>query len=118
VAKVVLAVSGDGGSSWVRALEHALGSSSTLEVVSEREAWALGGETHCDLILLDAAAVSGEVPALVAHLRQAWPDLPIVVVATSLTWQRARQVLLAGASDYVRKSLDKETILTTLQEFL
>ena len=51
-------------------------------------------------------------------LRAADDAVPIVVATASPTWNRARSLLLAGASDYIRKTSDRATLLRTLQPLL
>ncbi len=103
---------------WAQVLRQALASLGTLEIVWEEEA-----EEHiCQqegkaVIIIDAGAVR-DAPALVAHLRQKCPTNPIIVATASPTWRRAREVFLAGATDYIRKSWNVEEIRDKLKEIL
>ena len=110
----LLVVSNDANSVWLRTFGDALQSLGKLEVASEQEAPVQVELGDYDLMVLDATSIGGDVAALVARLHREWPYVPIVVVTTSPTWQRARQVFLAGASDYIRKSLDTERTLADL----
>jgi DNA-binding NtrC family response regulator len=117
VDKNILAISNDPDSRWLQALKSALEGSGSLKVASEREAWVLFGSQD-SLIILDATSITGGLPALLEHLCLKWPDVPVVVATTSPTWQRARQAFRAGASDYIRKSLDRKAILASLDHVL
>jgi DNA-binding NtrC family response regulator len=75
--------------------------------MDEGEARRAVTEREYALVVIDAGAVE-EAAKLTAWLLATTPDLPIVVATASPTWQRARQVLKAGASDYIRKTLDEE----------
>ena len=70
-----------------------------------------------DVIIIDAGTVSNAV-TLVASLQSQQPEARIVVATASPTWQRAREVLQAGAADYIRKSLDKDQLRVKIQALL
>jgi len=118
MARNLLVISNDPDSAWLQAVGDALQSLGELQVVSEQEAPVQVKAKDCDLVVLDATPIGGGIAALVARLHEERPDVPIVVATTSPTWQRARQAFMAGASDYIRKSLDKERILASLREVL
>ena len=90
-------------SGWARVLARALSSLGELNIVSEEEAVRLLVEDCLDAIIVDAGAV-GNVAKLVTRLRSRLPDVRVIVATASTTWQRAREVLKAGAAEYIRKS--------------
>jgi DNA-binding NtrC family response regulator len=116
MARNLLVISNDPDSVWLEIVGDALQSLGELQVVSEQEASMQIKVKDYDLMILDATAISGDIATLVARLHKERPNVPIVVATTSPTWQRARQVFRAGASDYIRKSLDRERILASLRE--
>ncbi len=118
MAKNLLVISNAPDSAWLQTVGDALQSLGKLQVASEQEAPVQIKVKDCDLMILDATAISGDIATLVARLHEKQPDMPIVVATTSPTWQRARQVFMAGASDYIRKSFDRERILTSVREVL
>jgi DNA-binding NtrC family response regulator len=118
MARNLLVISNDPDSVWLQIVGDALQSLGELQVVSEQEASMQIKVKDYDLMILDATAISGDIATLVARLHKERPNVSIVVATTSPTWQRARQVFRAGASDYIRKSLDKERILASLREVL
>lgn len=102
---------------WVTTLRDALLPLGQLDSTSESEILIYIQEKHYDLVIVDAAVIN-EVETLVASLHRQKPTIPIVVITTSPTWQRARRIFLAGATDYIQKSLDANKILVTFQAIL
>jgi len=102
---------------WREVLEEVLAPLGTLEVSREEEAIKLVLLSSYDLILVDATAV-GNVPLLVARIRAQRPEARIVVATASPTWARAREAFQSGATDYIRKSLNREEILSAVQTAL
>jgi DNA-binding response OmpR family regulator len=101
-------------SMWPLILEQALLPLGPLRLVSEQVAlWAISEDDY-DVIIIDSGAVDDPV-GLVSHLRERRPETRIIVATASPTWQRARDVLQAGADDYIRKSLDKEQLQTKIR---
>ncbi len=64
-----------------------------------------------DLVVVDASGLQMEVAERVAWLSGRFPNVPIIVLTSSPTWRRARNVLQAGAADYMRRSFDDEQLL-------
>jgi len=104
-------------SSWPPALAEALAPLGRLHIVSEQEAFEEIDNTRYDVIIVDATAVK-EVAPLVARLHARQPEARMVVATLSPTWQRAREALQAGASDYIRKSLNREETLAAIRDIL
>ena len=102
---------------WPLVLEQALSSLGKLVVVSEEEASQLITKNSYDMIIVDAGAVRDAL-GLVLYLRAAQPQARIIVATASPTWQRAREVLKAGATDYIRKSQDEKKLLSDIQTAL
>jgi CheY-like chemotaxis protein len=102
---------------WQQLLQEVSGSLGTLQ--TSDEAAALASVTHYDydLIVIDAVRVADPY-ALVSQIRRERPQARAVVVTASPTWKRARRAFQAGATDYVQKSMNKETILAMLKETL
>ena len=75
-------------------------------------------EEPYNLILLDASGLKMELAERVAWLNGRFPTSSIVVLTSSPTWRRARAVLQAGASDYVRRSMDDEQLLCRIRSLL
>lgn len=105
------------GASWPLALAEALAPLGRLRIVSEREVFEEVDRTRYDMIIVDTTAVK-EVASLVARLHAQQPEVRMVVATLSPTWQRARKAMQAGASDYIRKSLNKEETLDAIRDIL
>lgn len=116
--KKIVILSNSDESPWVTAVTNALVSIGTTQIWDEKKTLASFKNEEIDLLLLDASTVENDVVPLVQllHLENEW--VPIVVATTSPTWRRARKILLAGATDYIGRSLDPETILGKCQDAL
>jgi DNA-binding NtrC family response regulator len=102
---------------WRQVLEEALAPLGTLQTGDEREAIKLVLQQSYDLVIVDATEVKN-VPLLISRIRAQRLDARVVVATASPTWRRAREAFQAGATDYIRKSFDREEILFTLQAAL
>jgi DNA-binding NtrC family response regulator len=102
---------------WRKVLEEALAPLGTLQVGEEKDAVEVVLQQSYDVVVVDATVVK-DVPLLVSRIRAQQPDARIVVATASPTWRRAREAFYAGATDYIRKSLNKEEILSAFQAAL
>lgn len=78
-------------------------------------------------IFLDAGVLAeldtaDSLSGLVSQLSKFYPQAPILVTTSSATWKRTREALLAGAVDYIRQTLDPDSlrymIVPTLERYL
>ncbi len=94
---------------WPMRLARALLPLGDLNVLTEHQLAESNDQylERYDWIIVDASAVT-DVVQLVSSLKERVPHSKIVVVTTSPTWRRARDVLQAGALDYLRKPLDEK----------
>jgi DNA-binding NtrC family response regulator len=99
---------------WFRNLERALTALGKLQVMPEREAMQDILQREYDLIIVDAAATVNEW-LLISRVRSQRPKGCIIIVTASPTWRRAREVLQAGAMDYINKSLSEEEFLSVFK---
>lgn len=113
----VLLISGAQEDYWRQVVEDALASLGTLQFAEEQEALDLVLQQSYDMVIVDATAVV-DASSLVSRIKARQPNTRIVVATTSPTWTRAREAFYAGATDYIRKSLDTEEILSALQAAL
>jgi DNA-binding response OmpR family regulator len=102
---------------WPLVLQQALSSLGELRDVSEEEAVQTVVQNHYDVVIIDAGAVR-DVALLVSRLQAQRRQVRIIVATASPTWQRAREILRAGAADYIRKSLDKKELRSKIQAVL
>jgi DNA-binding NtrC family response regulator len=115
--KQFLLVGNSPDSSWIEVLCEALSPLGKLDTASPYEFQEQLQQNRYHLIIIDAGSLDDAL-SLVGRIHQQQPVLPIVVTTISPTWQRARQFILAGAADYVRKSLDKKELLSTIEKIL
>jgi DNA-binding NtrC family response regulator len=116
MSKRFLLVRGSPDMTWGNILSEALRTLGQLDFTSEELAIQEELDDYA-LIIIEAGGIT-DVAMIVTSVHQRRPALPIVVVTSSPTWQRARRVFLAGAADYIRKSLDPDTLLRTFQEVI
>lgn len=106
----ILVVANNPASAWVEAAARALTPLGRIYLLAEREAAVAVGQRRFDLALVDTSALEQDVADLVKVLLRHQEELPVMVVTTSPTWQRARAVFLAGAMDYVRRTFDEQKL--------
>jgi DNA-binding response OmpR family regulator len=117
--KRFLVVTNAPASAWAVDTATTLQEQGTVAVVTAQDAARHGLGVPYSLILVDMAELPDpDALRLVAALRAAGGAVPIVVATASPTWNRARGLLLAGASEYVRKTTDRATLLRTLDPLL
>ena len=102
---------------WQMLLHEVSETLGTLQTTNEAAALDSVARHDYDLIVIDAVRVADPY-ALVSRIRLKRPQARAVVVTASPTWKRARRAFQAGATDYVQKSMNKETILAMLRETL
>lgn len=90
---------------------HGLGSVQTVEpnVLATR---SLPEEST--LFIIDATYTEN-VTAMINHIRSQYPQARVLVVTSSPSWSRARDAFKAGAVDYIKKSVDAESVRYSVQ---
>lgn len=110
--KRIALISNNDASPWLKRIAKGLETLGKLTILTECGLGVLGeAEEPYDMFLLDASGLQMELAERVAGLHGRFPQIPIVVLTSSPTWRRARAVLQAGASDYMRRSMEIETVL-------
>ncbi len=107
-------INGQGDRQWIEALRQAVHSLGEPFVPMDHRHLP-EKLLECDLIILDAGAIGDDLSSLVRQIRLSDTRVRVVVVSAAPHWKEARQILLAGATDYVRKENDKEAILGILR---
>jgi DNA-binding response OmpR family regulator len=80
-----------------------------------QEALRVAAEFHPDVVLLDLTLpdISGDV--VLGQLREAQPELPIIMVTGNSDVDRARRTLAQGAFDYIAKPFDLTRLAQVLE---
>lgn len=116
-SKKSLLLDGRTGYYWLEALQNVMSAlERDLEIASEAETEHILWRDY-DLIILDAGIIS-DLPSKISQIRWQSPEARIMVFSSAPDWKQAREVMLAGAMDYARKSLDERYMLTTLRKVL
>ena len=88
-----------------------------LSITKEEDTTRLLRFSAYDAIIIDATVVEN-ILSLIATIRHQQSTAKIIVAATSPTWTWAREIFLAGATDYIKKTLDKEELLASIRSAL
>lgn len=112
-----LLVSNKPSAQWASILREALSPLGKLHIASEADALHKVLVQHYAAVIVDAGAVH-DVASITRDLCQRWPQARVVIATTSPTWKRAREALQAGATDYIRKSLDKKELYSEIKAML
>lgn len=99
---------------WRPVIEEALTSLGSLQIVREVDALRFTRQQSYDVIMIDATKVE-DVFLLTSVIRLQRPEAKIVIVTASPDWKLARKAFRVGATDYIRKSMNKEEILSILR---
>jgi DNA-binding response OmpR family regulator len=117
IEKRFLLINGTGDCAWHQALSDAVAPLGELCTTVYKEAMQTMMNSHYDLIIVDSLAVEN-VSQFVSTIRARWPETRVVVVTASPTWRRARAAFDAGASDYIRKTHDRQELFAVLEAAL
>lgn len=115
--KKILVVGDSSDVVWVEMLKDALLPLGRLDLVLGDDVKTKLEQHSYDLIIVDAGGSKNPI-GLVSSIHKQKPDATIVVATISPTWRRAREFILAGATDYVRKSTDKIVIFDIFKAIL
>jgi|ERR1700754_2550833 len=103
--------------SWAQVLEQSLESSGSLRVTEAGAAISLIIENDYAAIFVDAVSYT-DFGLLTSRIRAQRPDARVIVVTSSLTWQRAREAFRSGATDYIYRSIDRKELAASLEAAL
>jgi DNA-binding response OmpR family regulator len=117
VTRTFLLIGDIAESQWPLVLHQALLPLGELAIVQEEAAVQAITQTEYDVVIVDAGVVH-HPPMLISRLHAQHPAVRIIVATASPTWRRARQVLHAGAVDYIRKSLNKRELRSQIEAVL
>lgn len=99
---------------WQQIIRDASNSLGVLHIEREVDAFRRIQQHDYDVILIDAPKVE-DTSLLTSSIRMQKPDARIVVATTSPTWEQAREAFRAGATNYIRRSMNKEEMLCELR---
>jgi two-component system chemotaxis response regulator CheY len=102
----------------IRRLLEEVGVLSTQEAADGVEAMALFNANGFDLVLTDWNMPNMNGLELVQAIRAAGSKVPIIMITTEAEKARIALAINAGASDYMVKPFDKETLSTMLSNRL
>jgi GAF domain-containing protein/ActR/RegA family two-component response regulator len=115
--EAVLLVRNEDNQHWEDIIEESLSPGRSLQRCTEGEILEKLRNRHFALIIVDAEAVD-DAPRLVSAIKAKDKKARIVVATASPTWKPAREVLKAGAVDFIRKLSDPGAIRLRLEQAL
>lgn len=77
---------------------------------------ALGGARGLQLVLLDIAMPGRDGLDVLQALRQAWPELPVLMLSTYPERQYAVRCIKLGAAGYLNKSADPDVMIAAVRK--
>jgi DNA-binding NarL/FixJ family response regulator len=115
--KDVLLLDGQSGQSWIKALKKIVSSLGYDLVIS-----SVKNKDHIpwpdfDLIIVDAGSIS-DLTATIKMILEKDPVAKIIVFTPTPKYKQAREVMLAGSADYIRKSHDERYLHEALTKIL
>ncbi len=118
MARTVLVIDDERNMRWV--LERALQKAGYDVLTAERGELGLQlfARHRVDLVLLDLKMPGMDGLAVLRELRQRSTSVPILLLTAYATVPTAVEALQLGASDYLRKPFDLESILSQINRFL
>lgn len=112
----ILFISTPQNHTFAEVLEDVLLPYGQLEVCTWQDKPELKGYT---LIILDAGILADQeelntLSELLAELFKDYREARVLVTTSSPTWKRTREALIAGAVDYIRQTLDPDSLYNNL----
>ncbi len=98
-------------------IQEALKAIGSLEVASETKMFSHLQKQTYNLVIVVAGAITS-ASEIVSQVQKLNPYARIVVITASPHWKIAKAVIQAGAVDYLEKSLDKDSVLTSFRKIL
>lgn len=90
----------------------------TLQAEDGVEALAVMDKQHVDLVVLDLMMPAMDGYELTRQLRQAWENLPILMVTAKQEPKDKKNGFLAGTDDYMTKPVDEEEMVLRIKALL
>ena len=113
----LLFIAGSREDLWQQALIAAAQSIGRLCGVTLHEALRKICEACYDLVLVDDLEVD-DLAVLMRDIQRCQPGARVVVFTAIPTWQRARTAFNEGVTDYIKKSTNREEIVSALKAAL
>jgi DNA-binding NarL/FixJ family response regulator len=102
---------------WFRNLANALTTLGELQILPLRAAMQYIRQNKCDMVIIDKSYVKEEI-LLVSQIRSILPDARIIAITSTPTWQQIRNILKAGAMNYISKSMSEREYFSVFEDTL
>lgn len=117
--QLLIMISEDEGLEWVQMVRKAWQAIGQIQITS-RESFLkndVSTRQNPSCIIVDASSIHCDLVSLVKDIQQQNENVPIVIASASPNWEQARDVLHAGAADYVKRTADIQTLLDILIDY-
>lgn len=101
---------------WIIRIRQALRRLGLITLTMETEVGTTVEPANYCCLIVDTSGLV-DIARVARSLKTQWAQTPLVIVTASPTWKRTREAFLAGASDYIRKSDDTETLREYFRKF-
>lgn len=102
---------------WFQNLANALTALGTLQVFPQKEAIQHIRQDQYDLVIIDKSFAKNELH-LIERIRSLQPDARIIAITSTPTWRQIREILKAGAMDYISKSMSEREYFLIFKDIL
>ena len=109
----VLLINGSNDHQWDRLIAQIVATRGHLRVSSEQTIDVCLAQGSYAVVIIDASVVTC-VPQVIRHIHAQQARARVIVVTAAPTWIHARAAFLAGAFDYIVKSLNHDDLETVI----
>ena len=119
--QLLIMISEDEELEWIQMVQKAWQAQGKMIIVSKATITQSGISTiqTPSSIIVDASTIHCNLVSLVKELYQQYENenVPIVVASASPNWEQARDVFHAGATDYIRRTTDIQSLVRLLKNY-
>ena len=117
--QLLIMISEDEGLEWIQMVRKAWQPIGDFQITSKVNFVKLPMSTRQNpsCIIVDASSIYCDLVSLVKDIQQQHENVPIVIASASPNWEQARDVLHAGAADYIKRTPDIQTLIDLLLDY-
>lgn len=108
----------DKPSRWRKRLKEAISPVGELRTLTEKKARTLSQTSRNDVVIIDESRVKRAEELINAFSTQFNPPPIVVLCARPPDWEHALRLFKAGATDYVRRYIEKDKLAMFFKELL
>ena len=114
--QLLIMISEDEGLEWIQMVRKAWQAIGNIQITSKANFLRsdISTRQNPSCIMIDASSVHCDLVSLVKDIQKQHGSVPIVIASASPNWEQARDVLHAGAVDYVKRTTDIQALIDLL----